>query len=108
MKKNLTSVSAIFVSLLFSALTFQSCSPSNDVQPLHLMPNTITVKVGNMDAPTTLEQSKHLLITSASGANAVILDTMITGNFTYSFVSSQASLSVKATLTSASPFVCSL
>lgn len=108
MKKILTNVSALFACLVFSALAFQSCSPSNDVQPLHLMPNTISVKVADMDAQTTQEQPKHLLITSTSGANAVILDTMINGNFTYSFVSSQSSLSIKATLTSTTPFICSL
>src|ERR1017187_5166191 len=97
-----------FLAVLFLAVLIQSCSPSNEVQPLHLAPNTITVKVGDMDAPTIQVLPKHLVITSASGYYAVILDTTISGNFVYNFTCTQSNLSLKATLTAVSPFVCSL
>jgi hypothetical protein len=84
---------------------FQSCSKSNEIQPIHLQPNTVTIKVKNMDMGLS---EKHLRIVSVPASAGIVLDTTITGNFEYSFTAKNPNITVTASLSSATPFVCSL
>jgi len=108
MKNTLTRITVLVISATISALIFQSCTASNDIQPLHLAPNVITIKAGDMSDTASQQMLRHLLISSQSAQKTVILDTMIRGNCSYSFVCTQANIAIKASLTAQLPFTCSL
>jgi hypothetical protein len=92
--------------IVFMAL--QSCQPANDVKPVVAsQTNTITVKVRDVNSSTlnNNQDLKHLIIL-ASGV--VVFDKDVTGNFSYSFISSKPDVKVTATLTSNSDFISAL
>jgi hypothetical protein len=85
---------------LASGAFFQSCSQVENVQPMHKS-NTVTIKVRDQGPG----QSKHLHV-AAEGQ--VVLDTDISGDYTYSFPTNMMSITVTASLTSSATFISSL
>jgi hypothetical protein len=110
MKPKLTQ--SIFLSVMLfigSVLVLSSCSPTDDIKPITGAPtNTVTIKIRDMGSSIINQQPKHLVISSSFESGQVLLDTTITGNFTYNFNTTKASMYVKATLTSSNQFLSSL
>jgi hypothetical protein len=95
--------------IAISGLFFQSCSKADEVAPIGAPTYTITVKIKDKGTANLQNQAqKHLRIVASNDAQHILLDTMITGSFTYSFNSKTANMNVKATLTSISEFTTSL
>jgi hypothetical protein len=95
--------------LICNLLFFQSCSPNNDIAPKNTpSTNVVTVKVIDMSdgsGSITSQLIKHFRIVTNDATQQTILDTNIIGNYVYSFASKMPSVSLTATLTSASDFV---
>ena|GEM_PF-4856290 len=105
----------LFISLFAgSSLFFQSCTPNNDITPVNPASagNTVTVKVKDISQATSnvegQSNSKHFRIVTNDESQTVLLDTVINGNFTYNFKSSQSALNLTVTLTSGTSFVSAL
>lgn len=104
MKKNtiLRFLGAQVLTVISVGLLFQSCNKSDSINPIQ---NTVTVKVRNIDGGLN---AKHLTIVSTGPGTSVIVDRDINGDFDYTFPVNNNNLKVTATLTSNSPFVCSM
>src|ERR1035441_2165540 len=90
------------------SLFFQSCTPSNEVQPISASPNTVTVKVKSeyqSSSAGSEQPSRHFRIASTGVNQKVLLDTTIGISFTYSFKSQQSGINLTATITSDAPFI---
>ena len=105
----------LFISFITgSSLFLQSCSPNNDITPVSpgASGNLITVKVKDISHASRAVEgqsgSKHFRIVTNDETQTVLLDTTITGNFTYNFKSHQSALNITATLTSSSSFISAL
>jgi hypothetical protein len=91
----------LVITIFASACWFQSCKPANDIEPIKTS-NTITVKVVNRQSTAS---PKHFRLNIG---NSTLIDTLIVGDFNYSFVTSKSTLAVSAYLSGEQPFVCSL
>lgn len=101
--------------LLLGSLFFQSCSQSNDIQPISALPNTVTVIVTDKDqgssndgptSPIIVKQStRHLQVFTTDNTKKMLLDTNIAGSFTYSFKTLSPDVNITASLTSTSLFL---
>jgi len=116
MKISLNSAALYFTAVLITgSLLFQSCTPSNDIQPVISSPNIVTVKVTDKDqSPSTSngqstvivkQPTRHFQVFTTDQTKKMLLDTNITGSFTYSFKTTATALNISATLTSDSLFL---